>query len=334
MPAPTAPVWLTPAEGSTHDASVSLSWEESTIPVSNQSPSVTLDAPASQASVTEGTSLLLALTASDTDGTIASAHFNVNGGANVAATYNSGTSRWEATITAPAAGTHSFTGTAVDNGGASTTTGARTFTTTAAQSGTPLVTAWADNFNDNSIDTAKYGYYGESTQYPAETNQRLEISTGAGYVGITTKTAVDLRDKQATLEIIQVPTGTTALLSFCISGILPTGSNVKRMEWVYYNGIWEVNRYNSGGAVTKFVTTLTHVAADHQFVGFVFDHANSQILCRTRNTGGVWTTRGTITYADLDWEADLANAYLALFAGHWVNTGGFSVVDNLCTVGG
>lgn len=94
---------------------------------SNSSPSVNVTAPSGGATYAIGDSVTLTASASDTDGTVSSIQFQVDG-ANVGAA-GSGTSHsvaWD--TTSKSAGTHSIRAIATDNDGASTTSSAVTVT--------------------------------------------------------------------------------------------------------------------------------------------------------------------------------------------------------------
>src|SRR3569833_2267799 len=90
----------------------------------NTPPTVSLTSPTASQTFAEGAAVSLAATASDSDGTVAHVDFRVDG-----ALVNSDTTApFAFSATGLAAGTHSVTATAVDNGGASTSTAAVSFT--------------------------------------------------------------------------------------------------------------------------------------------------------------------------------------------------------------
>jgi len=90
----------------------------------NNPPTVSLTSPTVSQTFAVGAAVSLAATASDSDGTVAHVDFRVDG-----ALVNSDTTApFAFSATGLAAGTHSVTATAVDNGGASTSTAAVSFT--------------------------------------------------------------------------------------------------------------------------------------------------------------------------------------------------------------
>ena len=101
----------------------------------NPAPTVALTSPTANQNFASGAAVPLAATASDSNGTIASVVFRVDG--NVVNTDTS--SPYSFSATGLATGTHSATATATDNGGASTTSTAVTFTVGGGSNPAPTV---------------------------------------------------------------------------------------------------------------------------------------------------------------------------------------------------
>ena len=111
----------------------------------NPAPTVSLTSPTANQNFAAGAAVPLAATASDSNGTIASVAFRVDG--NVVNTDTS--SPYSFSATGLATGTHTATATATDNGGASTTSSTVTFTVGGGGNPAPTVALTSPTANQN-----------------------------------------------------------------------------------------------------------------------------------------------------------------------------------------
>jgi hypothetical protein len=112
---------------------------------SNPAPTVSLTSPTANQNFAAGAAVPLAATASDSNGTIASVAFRVDG--NVVNTDT--TSPYSFSATGLATGTHTATATATDNGGASTTSSTVTFTVGGGGNPAPTVSLTSPTANQS-----------------------------------------------------------------------------------------------------------------------------------------------------------------------------------------
>src|SRR5215510_1350731 len=111
----------------------------------NPAPTVSLTSPTANQNFASGAAVPLAATASDSNGTIASVVFRIDG--NVVNTDT--TSPYSFSATGVANGTHTATATATDNGGASTTSTTVTFTVGGGSNPPPTVSLTSPTANQN-----------------------------------------------------------------------------------------------------------------------------------------------------------------------------------------
>ncbi|MFT3824229.1 MAG: Ig-like domain-containing protein [Chitinophagaceae bacterium] len=150
---------------------------------SNTAPTVSLTAPANNASFTAGSNITLSATASDADGTISKVEF-FNGATKLG---EATSSPYNYTWTSVAAGSYSITAKATDNGNASTTSAAANITVSAASSGS----GW--NLTGNSGTTPGTNFIGTTDAqrlvFKTNNTSRLTIlSNGAVAIGSDTIT--------------------------------------------------------------------------------------------------------------------------------------------------
>ncbi|MEQ1860005.1 MAG: PKD domain-containing protein [Chthoniobacteraceae bacterium] len=181
----------------------------------NLKPIVTITSPASGALFTAPATIDIAANASDPDGTIARVEFYRGSKRISIDTTEPYTATW---LNAPA-GTYNLRARARDNQGAIMWSAKIPIRITAS-----TTTLLADDFNDNSRDTAKWSpgtiagtIYSGAAAFDAaialdERNQRLEIPLRSGvggdrYNGYVATTARDFTDASASVEIVQAASG-------------------------------------------------------------------------------------------------------------------------------
>lgn len=146
MPTPTTPTWISPAEGSTHDASVLLQWTASTVSGGggNQSPTASVVDPAENGTVPAGTPYTFKFSVADPDGTISDVqvYFDGNPSAISDPVFNATSGYYEREYTLSGTGARTVRIDATDNGGATVASATRNFTVAAAGSLDPTVQSY------------------------------------------------------------------------------------------------------------------------------------------------------------------------------------------------
>lgn len=191
----TAPQITSPVEDAVLSGSVLFEWTEServVVEEPNVPPIVAVVAPTPSQELVAGNSFTLAATASDSDGSVVSVKFNINGGSDIPATYNAGTSRWEATITVPPDGAYSVTATATDDDSESTTSSAVSFTTMTPAGGDGLTLVSSGLLARFEEDSTEYPFdvndwIGDSihtVSLTASGRLRIQRSSSQGWFGV------------------------------------------------------------------------------------------------------------------------------------------------------
>lgn len=169
----------------------------------------------------------------------------------------------------------------------------------------PLVTPiLSDDFNDNSIDTAKWATSVVSccndTNVPvAETSQQLQIgpllqnSSGFSYRGISSVNTYNFADAYAYVELVQAPASNTdaeARFSVC--------SDFNNCYRIYESGgnLIGLRRTQIGrGAVESQLFSITYDTTDHRFLRIRND-SGDMFMETAPGSGGVpgtWTQQYT-----------------------------------------
>lgn len=97
------------------------------------------------------------------------------------------------------------------------------------------ISTLTDNFNDNSIDGAKWGTYNDAGTTILETNQEIEITTALlsyKYAALYSANAYDLTGSQATIKVIDA--GNQALASFRWYFALDDGQGAETNRIMWY----------------------------------------------------------------------------------------------------
>jgi IPT/TIG domain len=186
-------------------------------------------------------------------------------------------------------------------------------TNTDSQSGTlsngytyspPETVVVFDNFNDNSLDTAKWdssnlfsGF--TNTNVPiAETSQRLEIGpllqnvSGSSYRGIRTVSSYNFTDGYTYVELVQAPASNTGA-----DAMFTIGNSVTAYYRMYVSAGNLIGLRNIGGTKTTLFTT-TYDTTNHRFLRIRHDSGNLTMDTAPGSSGvpGTWTQRYTETW--------------------------------------
>lgn len=159
----------------------------------------------------------------------------------------------------------------------------------------------SDDFNDNSIDTAKWNPNNLFTSLTdtnvsiAETSQRLEIGpllqnvNGSSYRGLSTVNTYSFDDASAYVELVQAPaSNTNADAMFTVGSDF---NNYYRMYVSAGNLIGLIRRSAGRGAVEVTLFTISYNSTNHRFLRIRNDSGNLY-MDTAPGTGGVpgtWT---------------------------------------------
>ncbi len=162
----------------------------------------------------------------------------------------------------------------------------------------------SDDFNDNSLDTAKwnlndlFGGSADPNVPIAETEQRLEIGPllqnvdGPSLSGIRTVNAYNFNDAYSYVELIQAPASdTNAKAMFTVGNIATIGNGVNTYYQIYESGgtLFGQRRSPSGrGFAETTLFSIPYDAVNHRFLRIRHDAAtNSLIMDTAPGSGGV-----------------------------------------------
>src|ERR1044072_3999989 len=162
----------------------------------------------------------------------------------------------------------------------------------------------SDDFNDNSIDTAKWNpndlFSGfTNTNVPiAETSQRLEIGpllqnvSGSSYRGVRTVNTYDFSGAYAYVELVQAPATNTAADAMFTIGNSVTAYYRIRGEAGTLKGV-----RNVGGTKTTLFS-ITYSSTNHRFWRIRNDSGNVTLDTATGSSGvpGSWTQQYSETW--------------------------------------
>ena len=167
----------------------------------------------------------------------------------------------------------------------------------------------SDDFNDNSIDTAKWDPnnlvffpFTDTNVSIAETSQRLEIGpllqnvNGFSYRGLRTVNTYSFVDASAYVELVQAPaSNTNAEARFTV------GSDTNNTYRMYVSGgnLIGVLRKGAGrGAFETTLFTISYNSTNHRFLRIRNDSGNLYMETATGSGGtpGTWTQQYTETW--------------------------------------
>ena len=129
-----------------------------------------------------------------------------------------------------------------------------------------LISTLTDNFNDNSIDAAKWSVYNAGGFTTAETNQQWELTTALA-IGSTNPysiTTYDLTGSQATIKVVDAG-NTTGLASALFSPLWLYVSDASYLRW-YISGNGKIGVWTRISNANDFPWSATYVAATHKYL--------------------------------------------------------------------
>ena len=221
-----------------------------------------------------------------------------------------------------AAGTYSLTAKATDNLDAATTSSAVAVTV----SGT-LFTLFSDNFDDNSLDPAKWAIMTPGAQTLVfERNQRLELippnaAAVTDYNGITSVPLIDMTNAQATVELPQYAPGYGHESHFQL--VDPDAGHYVRFDV----GGYGLSLQDSVTGYAGRTVIASYTVAQYRYWRLRHDPATDRLLWESSADNSSWTTLRSIarTFA-------ITSMQVRLLAGHSAGVDsppGTTVFDNL-----
>jgi YD repeat-containing protein len=192
----------------------------------------------------------------------------------------------------------------------------------------PPVPTFSDDFNDNSLDTAKWSVVAPtSPAVVSETGQRLQITlppNTAAYNGISSNSTFDLTGKSVQVEVSQ----TVSQAGWC-ENFMQVVLDANNYYLIDVGAGSMVFRSMTGGVNNQ--TVIGYDASAFPYWRIRHDQAANTINLETSNNGTSWTTRKTVTPG-----FSLTALRFYLYAGAW-GTGngspGAAKYDNFQVVG-
>jgi hypothetical protein len=181
-----------------------------------------------------------------------------------------------------------------------------------------------DDFNDNSLNTAKWNLDAPNTSAvtAVEQNQRLEITPSpqlTGYNGYNSLNTFNFTNAQAAVEVPQISAGSSNTL-------LRVGPNESDYLQIVTEGGHLCFQYWIGPSRSQ--TTTPYNAAQHRFWRIRHDPMGDTVVWETSADGASWVVQRSAARP-----MPLTSARVRLMAGKWTNTNstapGVAVFDNL-----
>lgn len=175
----------------------------------------------------------------------------------------------------------------------------------------PATTIVSDDFNDNSIDTAKWDPNNlvtgptDTNVAIAETSQRLEIGpllqnvNGSSYRGISTVNTYNFIDSHAFVELVQAPASNTNA-----DAVFSVGSDFNNQYRMYVSGgnLIGLRRQSMGrGAIEVTLFSISYNSTNHRFLRIRND-SGTMYMDTAPGSGGVpgtWTQQYSETWNSL-----------------------------------
>lgn len=191
-----------------------------------------------------------------------------------------------------------------------------------------------DNFDDNSIDTAKWNVFGTGV---AETNQRLEITLDAvsGYKGLASDNLYSLYDSYALAKLVDAGNQTLDSLEVYPVHLQKDGVDTDSTElfWLVSGGL--IQAYQKIDGAPTILYTAAYDPLVH--VWFRIRETGGTTYFDTSVDGTTWTNRHSVANV-----FDYSNVEVNLFAGTWQDEGitslaiidSFNVVSRSFTISG
>src|SRR6185369_14511474 len=193
----------------------------------------------------------------------------------------------------------------------------------------------SDNFNDNSLDTSKWGTnlfsgFTNTSLGLNETSQRLEIGPllqntgGSNYRGVRTNSTYNFSGAYAFVELVQAPSSSTAA-----DAMFTIGNDVDNYYRIYVSAGNLIGLKKIAGTKTTLFT-VTYNSTNHRFLRIRNDSGSVYMDTATGSSGvpGTWTQQYTET-----WNSSISTSSIIfeLKAGTWqseTNAPGTIIFDN------
>ncbi len=193
----------------------------------------------------------------------------------------------------------------------------------------------SDNFNDNSLDTTKWGTtlfsgFTNTSLGLNETSQQLQIGPllqntgGSNYRGVRTNSTYNFSGAYAFVELVQAPNSNTAA-----DAMFTVGNDVDNYYRIYVSAGNLIGLKKIGGAKTTLFT-ITYSSTNHRFLRIRNDSGNVTLDTATGSSGvpGTWTQQYSETWNS---SISLTSIIFELKAGTWqseTNAPGTIIFDN------
>ena len=154
----------------------------------------------------------------------------------------------------------------------------------------------SDNFNDNSLDTTKWGTtlfsgFTNTSLGLNETSQQLQIGPllqntgGSNYRGVRTNSTYNFSGAYAYVELVQAPNSSTAA-----DAMFTLGNDVDNYYRIYVSAGNLIGLKKIGGTKTTLFT-ITYNSTNHRFLRIRNDSGNVTMDTATGSSGvpGSWT---------------------------------------------
>ncbi|HEX8424061.1 MAG TPA: S8 family peptidase, partial [Pyrinomonadaceae bacterium] len=179
----------------------------------------------------------------------------------------------------------------------------------------------SDDFNDNSINTAKWNVGDAAGGIVAEQNGRLEVTPPAsttGYNGYYSATTADLTDSRTSVEVTP---GNAAAYGAETYFMYAEGNNYVLFATGGSNILFQTA---VNGVMSR--TYVPYSATQHRFWRFRHNRPTDQISWETSPDGVTWNVQRTVAR-----QFSITNLQLSLQAGKYTAaaTGGTTIYDNL-----
>ena len=285
--------------------------------VVNTSPSVSITSPANRAMLSPGSNIVIDANATDADGTISQVDFYQ--GTTLIASDN--TSPYSITWNDVASASYVLSAKATDNNGAVTTSASIVVTT-------PV---FFDDFNDNSLNAAKWSLYAPSSPATvSEIGQQLQIALPAStatYNGVVSNATYDMRGATVQVELsqpvsqagwaenrlqIEKDAANSLMINVGAGSILfrQTVNGAQDQAVISYDFTahrhWRI-RHDAGSNVVSFETSpdaVTWTTRKTATAGFSFTGMKFQMIAGAWGTGN--SAPGAAIFNDFQYISDLS----------------------------
>jgi hypothetical protein len=185
---------------------------------------------------------------------------------------------------------------------------------------TPLIGSLTDDFNDNSINTAKWGTYNAGTGTTVETGQQMvltpQASTGGDENQLYSIENYDLTGSQVSIKVISVCSGNMS--SFLFVG--PDGNN--RIRFDVYGGYLSLNKIVAN-TYTQLGSSVAYSSSTHVY--WRIRELSGTIYGDWSTDGTNWTNMGSTANP---WAVTSCKAWVVTYEDNVIASPGTFTIDN------